>query len=192
MLNKIKTLCAGSFLAAVTFFSVSVSTGQADIIHSLSVDNTAWDSDQFKFMDGSTWLLTDGAAPYSKFYFGVAGGTLNFFRSTDEVTASTLYTGNNSTTYFGQSGALNFGAVEGADNWVYLKSAEGNFGWMQVYLNSGNPTASYVIQYVYDNTGAHINLQDAIAAIPEPSSVMLLGLLGSGALISAVRRQRRK
>ena len=57
------------------------------------------------------------------------------------------------------------------------------YGWMRVNLsNTGQP--GQIIDWTYDNTGAGIT----VGAIPEPSSLALLGL---GASIVAFRRRRK-
>jgi hypothetical protein len=62
------------------------------------------------------------------------------------------------------------------------------YGWMRISLSGtsgGQPRA--IVEYAYDNTGAGI----AAGAVPEPSSMALLGVMAAGALGVRAWRKRK-
>ena len=76
-----------------------------------------------------------------------------------------------------------------------VQTRQGNFGWIQVHVSArtpGNPSSLTIIDYAYDDSGAHIRAGDTGIRVPEPATAAMagLGLLAMGA--AGVRRMRKR
>ena len=80
-----------------------------------------------------------------------------------------------------------------------VQTVAGNFGWIQVHVvaqsnngvQTGQPESATIIDYAYDDTGAHLTAGQT-SAVPEPSTTMLLGLGAIAMGAAGVRRLRRR
>lgn len=106
----------------------------------------------------------------------IVSGALTFGRSnSSETTGATAFVFNSSNNYIG---------------FRFLNEQTGviNFGWAQFSLAGtagGQPRT--LVSYAYENTGLPI----AVGAVPEPSTMALLGVMAAGALGVRAWRKRK-
>jgi hypothetical protein len=89
----------------------------------------------------------------------------------------------------------NIGSSFSSTGFIGVKTGADNFGWIQVQASYGPQTVT-IIDYAYDDSGAHILAGDTgSSAVPEPRTALLmgLGLLALGATgVQTMRRRRRE
>ena len=106
-------------------------------------------------------------------YFNLALGTL--------ISAASTFGGTGVNT-IALSTPLNFNSSNNIIGFRFINEAMGNqvqFGWMSISLSAnGGVQPRAIVQFAYENTGAGI----AAGAIPEPSTVALLGMMALGAV----------
>lgn len=93
-----------------------------------------------------------------------------------------------------QSGA-NFHAAGGYLGFRFTNETTGqiNFGWALFTSTGANPPSAGSIRitgFAFENTGLAINAGDTGAPIPEPSTIVTLGMMAAGAL--GLRQWRRR
>jgi hypothetical protein len=120
----------------------------------------------------------------------------------DPVSTTSQTTAGNLALYqvavFGASESGNFqGVTDGYIGVAFQDGAKTLYGWIEVSDSGSAVAAQYpsdsftIVGFAYDNTGASINAGEMPAAVPEPSSLVLLGLGGAGLAAWAVRNRRR-
>ena len=138
-----------------------------------------WGNNSASPQDGVLDNFTGGsAASVDNLPMGaIIDGSWNYGRtdSTVETSGPTAFNLNSSNNIFG---------------FRFLNESTGvyDFGWARISLSgtlSGQPRA--IVEYAYENTGAAI----AAGAIPEPSTLALLGVMAAGAIGVRAWRKRK-
>jgi hypothetical protein len=138
----------------------------------------SWDVNPY----GSTTLtMFNPSMPAGGVYVGDASGYYNLTPGTLISAASTYTSGNISPT---SPNPLNFNS---SDNLIGIQFVDPNlnggavtYGWMRIMLSgsqASQPRA--IVEYAYENS---VGVGIAAGAIPEPSTLALLGVMAAGAL----------
>ncbi|GEM_PF-6754361 len=185
IMNDVTNLLVPTFVDIDTYFFKVNDSATRSVVGFVSSADTTFGENRIFFRESEAPLVPDpaltrsGIAPTPSTMFI---GTTNseFYR---DVTLSPTVT----------SGFMN-GAQLGTDNWVYFSkndtmgTEEPSF-WVQLDLTT---TTATPIRYVHDPADPYrdITLSEALAAIPEPTSVALLSL--SGLFLYLRNRSRRQ
>jgi hypothetical protein len=136
---------------------------------------------------GSTLLsMFNPSAPAGGVYVGDATGYFNLAPGTLISGASTFTSGNIS-----PSTPLNFNSSNNIIGIRFQNETAGNqtqYGWMRISLSgtqASQPRA--IVEFAYEDSGAGI----MAGAIPEPSTLALLGVMAAGALGVRAWRKRK-
>ena len=185
--------CASSADAAMVVLDLStISTPPSVFIALPSGDGT----DDFGFNSANSaygYFLKLGSA---SFYSTNAGSNNNSSPGYQQGPVSFGGTPREFAMWTGYGNSPN-GFATGGNNWVAFKDTDNRYCWLNFSLDDPSLTNDTVdvqlLHFVYDDMATSIatapNLSQAIAAIPEPSSLSLLAL---GAVGIAARRERKK
>ncbi|NJM37749.1 MAG: PEP-CTERM sorting domain-containing protein [Akkermansiaceae bacterium] len=169
-----------NILISNSFTSVYI---DVDAVTSGSAQLSGWDVDAFfggeAFGNSSSFQPVRQSTSVSSPIVSLAVGDLvdafDIYASAQAGSSTHIGTGANQFAS-GVTGYLGFRLID--------NNSQGPFyGWMQVnFSNTGAPGT--ILDWAYENSGAAIT----VGAVPEPSSVLLLGL--SGALGLSIRRRK--
>jgi len=144
-----------------------------------------WDVNPY----GSASLtMFNPSAPAGGVYVGDANGYYNLTPGTLISAASTYTSGNISST---SPNPLNFNSSNNIIGIRFQNESAGNqtqYGWMRISLSgsqASQPRA--IVEFAYEDSGAGI----MAGAIPEPSTLALLGVMAAGALGVRAWRKRK-
>jgi len=135
---------------------------------------------------GSSFLdMFNPSAPGGSVYVGDATGYFNLAPGTLISGASTFTSGGNSASF-----PLNLNSSNNLIGFQFLNEGTGmvDYAWMRISLagtSGAQPRA--IVEYAYEDSGAGI----MAGAIPEPSTLALLGVMAAGALGVRAWRKRK-
>lgn len=159
--------------------------------------NTSQTFSNFPFLGGgSLGVANEGGVNRFGLYasggleFAITGGYASprNFSLNDPIDNSAIFTGISADTQFRDGGDIspNFGS----GSFMGFKTAQGNYGWLEVTWDSNSPQFEILSGAYEDQSGVAILAGTSTAPIPEPGTWVAMAVFAGGAAFARWRQRR--